>query len=309
MVKKGLGRGLSVLLGEEDPQSQQKGGISRLGISQIQPNPGQPRKLFDEQSLLELSESIRQHGVITPITVRRLESGYYQIIAGERRWRAARQAGFSEIPAVVMEADDRMSVEIALVENLQREDLNPLEEAEGYKTLIEDFDLTQEEVADRVRKSRPAVTNALRLLKLPEEIRKMVREGALSGGHARTLLALPDAAVMRDTAKKLVSRGCSVREAEALVKKLCEQAQKQKGGPPPGGVTVNYLEELELQLSKKLLRRIRIIKGRQKGKIEMEFYGNDDLESLCEAMMEMSLGTTGVKDPKPQKAPADSRRR
>lgn len=285
MANKGLGRGLSALLGETEPQSQHESGIKRLSLSKIQPNPEQPRKLFEENALAELSESIRQHGIIIPITVRSLESGYFQIIAGERRWRAARLAGLSEVPAIVMEADDRLSMEIALIENLQREDLNPIEEAEGYRMLIEDFDLTQEEAADRVGKSRPAVSNALRLLRLPEEIRKMIREGKLTGGHARPLLSIEDQKQMLAAAFAIAAGGLSAREAEAYAKRICETSGENKKGRSPGEVTVDYLEALELQLSKKLQRRVRITRGRQKGKIELEFYGNDDLEALCGALM------------------------
>ena len=197
----GLGRGLNALLGDPDLTEQNEGSIS-LPISQVEPGLNQPRKRFDEDALADLADSIRVHGIIQPLTVRRLATGYYQIIAGERRWRAAKAAGLAEVPAVIIEADDRKVMELGLIENLQREDLNPAEEARGYRTLMEDYGLTQEQVAQRMGKSRPAVTNILRLLALPEEVMALVEEGALSAGHARTILGAPTAALQREAAKR-----------------------------------------------------------------------------------------------------------
>ena len=223
----GLGRGLNALLGDPDLQAQGEGSVS-LPISQVQHGLNQPRKRFDQDALADLAESIRVHGIIQPLTVRRLSSGYYQIIAGERRWRAAKLAGLAEVPAVIIEADDRKVMELGLIENLQREDLNPAEEARGYQVLMEEYGLTQEQVADRMGKSRPAITNTLRLLALPEDLLKLVEEEQLSAGHARALLGAPTAELQRQAAKKVIADGLSVRQTEALVKAL----QREKKAPP-----------------------------------------------------------------------------
>ena len=220
-AKKGLGGGLSNLFGDDAAANLEEsaGNITKIPLTKIERNPDQPRKKFDQQSLEELAESIRLHGVITPITVRRAEKqGYYQIIAGERRWRAARLAGLKEIPVMLLEAGEGEVMELALIENLQRQDLNPIEEAEGYEQLMQRFGLTQEEVASRVVKSRSAVANALRLLGLPDEVRTMVAEGKLSGGHARAVLSVTDESMRVEAAKQMV--GLSVRQAEALAKRL-----------------------------------------------------------------------------------------
>ena len=203
---RGLGRGLSALLGDDALQSQEGGSLS-LPISEVQPGLKQPRKRFDEESLADLADSIRTHGIIQPLTVRRLSSGYYQIIAGERRWRAAKLAGLREVPAVIIEADDRTVMELALIENLQREDLNPIEEAAGFQVLLEEYGLTQEEVAQRVGKSRPAVANALRLLALPDAVRQLLEEGKLSAGHARAILAAPPATPRRSWPRRWSTTG------------------------------------------------------------------------------------------------------
>ncbi len=268
----GLGRGLGALLGDEALRAPEGGSVS-LRIAEVEPNPDQPRKQFDEQSLNDLAESIRRHGVLQPVAVRRLSSGFYQIIAGERRWRAARLAGLAEIPAIVFEADDRRAAELALIENLQREDLNPIEEAEGLQSLIEEYGLTQEEAALRVGRSRPAVANAMRLLSLCPPVREMVLTGALSAGHARALLSLP-AQKQEQAARKTVAEGFSVRQVEALAQRLLSEEKPAKKQEP------NYLEEHEKRLSQGLGRRVRIVPGRQKGRVELEFYGNDDLDRL-----------------------------
>ena len=275
---KGLGKGLGALLGDAALQSQEGGSVS-IPIAQVEPGLKQPRKRFDEESLADLADSIRLHGIIQPLTVRRLASGYYQIIAGERRWRAAKLAGLAEVPAVIIEADDRKVMELGLIENLQREDLNPMEEAAGFQSLIETYHMTQEEAATRVGKSRSAVTNALRLLSLTPSVRKLVEEGKLSAGHARALLPLSPA-VQESAAAAVVSGGLSVRQTEALAKRL--SAEKKPEKPAPTGV--DYTAEAQKDLSSKLGRGVKIVNGRKKGRIELEYYGLDDLNDLLEAL-------------------------
>ena len=275
----GLGRGLGALLGDDVLKADSSGSLN-LPISQVESCSSQPRKHFDEASLVELAESIREHGIIQPLTVRKLSSGYYQIIAGERRWRAARLAGLQEVPAIVIEADDRKAAELAMIENLQREDLNPMEEAAGFQSLIDNYHMTQEEAARRVGKSRSAVTNALRLLGLTPAVRKLVEEGSLSAGHARALLPLP-AAVQERAAEAVVSGGLSVRQTEALAKRL---AKEKETAPSPPADYVDYAAEAQKELSSQLGRGVRIVKGRKKGRIELEYYGMDDLNDLLEAL-------------------------
>ena len=274
----GLGRGLGALLGDDVLKTETTGSLS-LPISQVESCSSQPRKRFDEASLAELAASIQEHGIIQPLTVRKLASGYYQIIAGERRWRAARLAGLSEVPVIVIEADDRKAAELAMIENLQREDLNPMEEAAGFQSLIETYHMTQEEAATRVGKSRSAVTNALRLLSLTPSVRKLVEEGKLSAGHARALLPLSPA-VQESAAAAVVSGGLSVRQTEALAKRL--SAEKKPEKPAPTGV--DYTAEAQKDLSSKLGRGVKIVNGRKKGRIELEYYGLDDLNDLLEAL-------------------------
>lgn len=275
----GLGRGLGALLGDDVLKTDSSGSLN-LPISQVESCSSQPRKHFDEASLAELAESIREHGIIQPLTVRKLSSGYYQIIAGERRWRAARLAGLQEVPVIVIEADDRKAAELAMIENLQREDLNPMEEAAGFQSLIETYHMTQEEAARRVGKSRSAVTNALRLLGLAPSVRKLVEEGQLSAGHARALLPLP-ASVQERAAEAVVAGGLSVRQTEALAKRLANQ---KEAPPPPPADYVDYAAEAQKELSSHLGRGVRIVKGRKKGRIELEYYGMDDLNDLLEAL-------------------------
>jgi len=273
MANKGLGRGLSALFVEE-PAAQ---GTSTLRICDIEPNPGQPRRRFDEEALAALAESIRTHGVLQPIAVRKNADGIYTIIAGERRWRAARLAGLSEIPALVLEADDRRAAQLALVENLQREDLNPIEEAQGLQTLMEQYGMTQEAAAAAVGRSRPAVANALRLLALPDAVRQMVIEGTLSGGHARTLLALPDAAQMEQAAQLCVQEEMSVRELEQFVRRLCKPQSDEN---PTDTIAVDYAKELSQRLTSQLGRRVTVKNRGKKGRLEIEYYNNEDLDSL-----------------------------
>ena len=275
----GLGRGLSALLGEAALEPEQQG-VTRLPIEKVQPNGAQPRKFFPPESISDLADSIRIHGILQPISVRLMASGYYQIISGERRWRAAREAGIDQVPVIVLEADDRKAMELGLIENLQREDLNPMEEAAGFQSLIDNYHMTQEEAARRVGKSRSAVTNALRLLGLTPAVRKLVEEGSLSAGHARALLPLP-AAVQERAAEAVVSGGLSVRQTEALAKRL---AKEKETAPSPPADYVDYAAEAQKELSSQLGRGVRIVKGRKKGRIELEYYGMDDLNDLLEAL-------------------------
>ena len=272
----GLGRGLNALLGDPVLQDQGEGSVS-LPISQVEPGLNQPRKRFDPEALAELADSIREHGIIQPLTVRRLSSGYYQIIAGERRWRAAKQAGLDEVPAVIIEADDRKVMEIGLIENLQREDLNPAEEARGYQVLMTEYGMTQEQVAQRMGKSRPAVTNALRLLNLPEDLMALVEEGKLSAGHARALLGAPTPALQRQAARAVLDKGLSVRQTEALVKAL---QKEKKPKVRSEDMLAIYLADLEKNLGSQLGRKVHIQHRGKKGKLELEYYSEDDLETL-----------------------------
>ena len=275
----GLGRGLGALLGDDVMKTESSGSLS-LPISQVETCSSQPRKRFDDESLQELADSISQHGIIQPLTVRKLSSGYYQIIAGERRWRAARLAGLQEVPVIVIEADDRKAAELAMIENLQREDLNPMEEAAGFQSLIESYHMTQEEAAQRVGKSRSAVTNALRLLGLTPSVRKLVEEGKLSAGHARALVPLSPS-LQESAANAIVSGGLSVRQTEALVKRLsAEKIEAQFKDPDE----VDYLAEAQNELKARLCRGVKIVPGRKKGRIELEYYGVDDLNDLLDAL-------------------------
>lgn len=284
--ERGLGKGLGALLGETSLQPQENGSVY-LPIAKVEPGLNQPRKQFDEESLNDLADSVREHGIIQPLTVRRLSSGYYQIIAGERRWRAAKIAGLSEVPAVIIEADDRKVMELGLIENLQREDLNPMEEADGYLALKEEFGMTQEEIAQRMGKSRPAIANALRLTALPSLLRDMVVDGDLSAGHARTLLALPREDLQEKAAQMVVSRELSVRQTEALVKSL--QSEVKPGKSKGVDEQRIYLDEIEKNLSNRLGRKVSIAAGKKKGKIELEYYDLDDLETLL-ALLESLKG-------------------
>ena len=283
-TSKGLGKGLAALLGDDVIQAQEEKSSLYLPISQVESCASQPRKQFDPESLSDLADSIREHGIIQPLTVRKLQSGYYQIIAGERRWRAARMAGLSEVPAIVIEADDRKAMELAMIENLQREDLNPIEEAEGYQVLMSQYGMTQEETAQRVGKSRSAVANALRLLHLCPPVRAMVEDGRLTNGHARAILPLSPE--MQETAADtIIKNDLSVRQTELLVKKLT--AEKKETPPSPSGVTVNYAEEAAHELGSHLGRGCKIVSGRKKGRIELEYYGLDDLNALLDLLNQL----------------------
>ena len=280
---KGLGKGLGALLGDFEEESRENTPYKLLPIHKIEPNRNQPRQDFDEEELQALSESLTTHGILQPLTVRELDSGYYQIIAGERRWRAARMAGISEVPVVVIEADDKKAMELALIENLQRQDLNPVEEALGYQSLMSDFGLTQEETAQRVAKSRPAVANALRLLNLSAPILEKVRDGSLSAGHARALLSVKSEKKQLEAMQKIVALGLSVRQAELLCKNMVKEPVPQK----PVTLAVDYVSECEKQLSKHLGRGVKIVNGKRKGRFELEFYGQDDLQVLLDALLKI----------------------
>ena len=277
----GLGRGLGALLGD-DVLKPESSGTTMLPITSVENNTAQPRKDFDEEALAALADSIAQHGVLQPITVRKLSSGYYQIIAGERRWRAARMAGLTEVPVTVIEADDRKAAELAMIENLQREDLNPMEEAAGYQTLIRQHHMTQEEAANRVGKSRSAVANALRLLELESAVQQLLRDGSLSAGHARALVVLPSTLQVK-AAKTIVDGGLSVRQTEALVKRLAAGEQPEKDEPADPN-KVDYTAEAQKDLASRLGRGVKIVSGRRKGRIELEYYGLDDLNDLLDAL-------------------------
>ena len=280
---KGLGKGLGALLGDFDEPIQENSPYKLLPIHKVEPNPDQPRRDFDEEELEALSESISVHGIIQPLTVRELGSGFYQIIAGERRWRAARMAGLSEVPGVIVEADDRKAMELALIENLQRQDLNPVEEAMGYQSLMEEYGMTQEEAAGRVGKSRPAVANALRLLNLCPTVLEMVRNGELTAGHARAILVLKDERKQQQAAQRIHALGLSVRQAELLCKNMTRQPAPQ----PKVTLAVDYIGECEKSLSKHLGRGVKIVNGKRKGKFELEFYGEEDLQNLLDSLMKI----------------------
>ena len=282
-ANKGLGRGLGALLGDFEEESREKTPYKLLPIQKVEPNRNQPRQDFDEEELAALAESLAEHGIIQPLTVRELDSGYYQIIAGERRWRAARIAGLTEVPVVVIEADEQKVMELALIENLQRQDLNPVEEALGYRALMEDFGLTQEDAAQRVGKSRPAVANALRLLNLSDAILEKVRNGSLSAGHARALLSVKSEKKQLELMQKIIALGLSVRQAELLCKNLSREPAPEK----PVSLAVDYVAECEKQLSKHLGRGVKIVNGKRKGRFELEFYGQEDLQILLDTLLKL----------------------
>ena len=280
---KGLGKGLDALLGDDFTNEPEVKSSLFLPISQVESCAAQPRKQFDPDALADLADSIRQHGIIQPLTVRKLQSGYYQIIAGERRWRASRIAGLTEIPAIILEADDRKAMELALIENLQRQDLNAVEEALGYQSLMKEYGLTQEEVAAQVAKSRPAVANALRLLSLCPEVLEQVKSGTLTAGHARAILTLKSEKQQQEAAKKIIALNLSVRQAETLCKNMAKEPAPKKEPT----LAVDYVAECEKNLSKQLGRGVRIVNGKRKGRFELEFYGEDDLQNLLDALMKL----------------------
>lgn len=282
MAKKGgLGKGLDAIF--HDNARADDGGAVELNINELEPNRGQPRKEFSEEAMRELADSIAQHGVLQPLLVRPLLSGGYQIVAGERRWRASRMAGLATVPALIRELTDSEVMQIALIENLQREDLKPLEEAQGYQALMEEFGFTQDEISKSVGKSRPAVTNALRLLNLPEAVRGMLARGALSAGHARTLLSFKDEAAMLAAAKRVVAEGLSVRELEKMAKK----ANAEKPEAVRSTRRIRYYDEAELALRDTLNRVVHVGGTKKKGVLTIEFYGEEDLKNL---LSDLKLG-------------------
>ena len=286
--KKGLGTGLDILFGSDD-WDDIGSELLTLPIEKVEPRKEQPRNTFDEEALAELSDSIAQYGLIQPIIARKLDSGYYQIIAGERRWRASRMAGLTEIPVRVIEADDRRTAELALVENLQREDLNPIEEAKGYQSLMADYGLTQEDTAKSVGRSRPAVANALRLLTLSEPVMNLVETGKLSAGHARALIPLDDPQLQKNAADEVIKRTLSVRKTEQLAARMLRDAEKQKEESEHADPFVDYAAEAAAELEKSLGRKVRLVTGRRSGRIELEFYDAEDRERLIQALKTLQL--------------------
>ncbi len=277
--KKALGRGLDAILVDNNEQTSGEGGITMMRISDVEPNADQPRKNFDSSELEMLAESITQYGMIQPITVRAVD-GIYQIVTGERRWRAARMAGISEIPVIIITADDKKAAELALVENIQRSDLNPIEEAEGFASLIQEYGLTQEEAAKRIGKSRTVVTNALRLLSLPEKVRKLIESGELSTGHAKVLLGINNPEKLEAAANQVVLRALSVRDTEKLVKIL------NTPSPEPVHIVrdVDHTRALELKLQKHLGRTVKITEKGKRHSISIGYSDNEDLESLLKML-------------------------
>ncbi len=285
--KAGLGRGLGALLGERVASLEEEGlaSASELPLQKLEPNPLQPRKQFDPEQLQALADSIAAHGIIQPLTVRPGQGGFYQIIAGERRWRAARMAGLEMVPVHILQVDDRQVMELALIENLQRTDLNPVEEAQGYQTLIQEYGLTQEQAAESVGKSRPAVANALRLLSLDEELLALVENGSLSAGHGRALLAVKQPQKRKAAAQRIMALQLSVRQAETL----CQNLNKEPAQEPAQEDAVDYIGDCERQLTRHLGRRVRIINGKRKGRFELEFYGQEDLNRLLFALQALDV--------------------
>ena len=277
--KSGLGKGLDALF-LDNAIDENAGSVSSLPINDIEPNRDQPRKTFDEEALGELAKSIADHGVIQPLLVRPMTDGSYQLIAGERRWRASRMAGLTEVPVVIREMSDSEAMELALVENLQREDLNPIEEARGFQLLMETYALTQEQAASRVGKSRPAVANAMRLLLLPDDVLQMVETGTLSAGHARALLGLPQSEDMVQMAKLIVEKGLSVRETERMVKTAAQDKPKREKRVKKRDV---FYDEAELAFSEALGRQAKVfLSSGGKGTVEIEFFGKEDLGKLLQ---------------------------
>lgn len=275
----GLGKGLDALF--QDNTTEDAGAVNMLSLGEIEPNRGQPRKQFDNAALTELADSIREHGVLQPLVVRPLPGGTYQLVAGERRWRASRMAGLTQVPVIIREMTDAQAMEIALVENLQREDLNPLEEAHGYKELMDRFELTQEQVAARVGKSRPVVTNALRLLGLPGPVMAMVQSGQISAGHGRALLAFEETALIKEVAQQVVAKGLSVRQVEQLAKEHKKAKDKPAKKPIKNAWNNAYFTEVQIALSHSLSRKVKVEGDGSKGQLVIEFYDEEDLRGLA----------------------------
>ncbi|MBO4445821.1 MAG: ParB/RepB/Spo0J family partition protein [Clostridia bacterium] len=281
--KGGLGRGLEALFLDNAIEDIETIKGSTLKLNEIEPNKEQPRKTFDEKALQELANSIERNGILQPILVRPMADGSYQLVAGERRWRAARMAGLSEIPVVIKELSDEQAMEISLIENLQREDLNPIEEAEGLQLLIERYNLTQEEAAARVGRSRPAIANSLRLLNLPEEVRTLAKEGKISAGHARALLSFEKKADMLKTAKDIQKEDLSVRDVEKLAR-LSNKDENKEQKPRKKANRDTFYDEVELALSETLGRKVRVLVSKTGGTLEMEFFDKKDLQKLAKQL-------------------------
>ena len=281
MKEKGLGRGFNSVF-DDNLLDVSGSGTTMLRISDIEPRKNQPRKVFDEAALSELASSIAQHGLIQPVVVRDDHTGFYSIVAGERRWRASKMAGLTEIPVVILDVDDAHAAELALIENIQRENLNPIEEAMAYRSLVEEFDLTQEQVSQKVGKSRSAVANSMRLLDLPLEIHDLLAVGQLSSGHARALLGLKDRQKIADAAKTVVSRDLNVRDTEALVRKLNKPEKPSE--PEPDKIKIDYRRELEVAMTRKMGRVVHIKDSGKQKKLEITYTDNDDLQDLVTAL-------------------------
>lgn len=282
--KSGLGKGLDALFFDNNSEEQQNGGAMLVRLSEIEPNKSQPRKTFDENALAELADSIREHGIIQPLLVRKLDSGGYQLVAGERRWRASRMIGLDEVPVVVKDLSDTEVMELGLIENLQREDLNPLEEAAGYKELMATYGLTQDQVAKRVGKSRSAIANSLRLLNLPDQIRPYLMNGQLTMGHAKALLGLDSESAMVSAAKEAVAKGLSVREVEKLASKKSTETSKEQSAKKERRNKDHYLDEMEIAMNEELGRKVEIIPNGDGGMLKIAFYSKEDLASIAEKL-------------------------
>ena len=285
--KKGLGMGLDALFAANHYEDEPEAELLIVPIEKVEPREDQPRQTFDPQALQDLADSIAQYGLIQPITVRRLPHDFYQIIAGERRWRASRMAGLNEVPVRILEADDRRTAELALVENLQREDLNPIEEARGYRSLMHDYGLTQEETARSVGRSRPAVANSLRLLSLSAPVMTLVEKGELSAGHARALIPIENEQRQLQAAQEVIKKNLSVRTTERMAARLCRPEAEEKPEEKSAEITVDYAAELADELGKKLSRRIRLIEKNGSGRIELEYYNAEDREKLIEQLRKL----------------------
>lgn len=301
MNKRGLGTGLGALLGDTSPLNNDSDGIKNVAIEKVEPRADQPRTVFNPDALQELANSIEKYGLIQPITVRKLDSGFYQIIAGERRWRAARLTGLKEVPVRIIEADNQKAMEMALVENLQREDLNPIEEAKGYRTLIQEYGMTQDEASESLGKSRSAISNTMRLLSLAPPVMAMVEDGDISAGHARALLVIHDETEQLRTATKVYEENLSVRQTEKLAASTAEKLEnppekkpKENEDFPDISIKINYLAETERELTSALGRKVAIKDNKKKGKIELVYYGNEDRESLIESLLSLSANKGGI---------------
>lgn len=281
--RSGLGKGLDALFFDNNTED---GSVTTLTIAEVEPNQNQPRRAFDEEALRELADSIRIHGIIQPLVVRPLQEGGYQIVAGERRWRAARMAGLTEVPVVIRQLGDDQTLEIAIIENLQREDLNVIELALGYQALMEQYDMTQEQVAEKLGKSRPVIANTIRLLALPPSVQNLVKSGKVSKGHAKALLALEEDVLIEEAAKKVVSDHLLVRDIEKMARdrKKEDMPSKQKASSPSPSDPIwgeNYYKEMEIALSTELGRRVRITSRGKKATLELDFYNNEELAELA----------------------------